>query len=128
MAEIDEYAISEFTCGYCCEFACALHDLTGWPIYAEFSDHTNEDLIHAWVQTPNGRAVDINGVHSGSWARTKFSGSAPMEIRHVSREDAEGKFAQAHEYREWAASIIGSDPKRFQLNELNINERQGMGL
>jgi hypothetical protein len=45
--------------------ALALHDLAGWPIYAEVADDGR--IIHACAAHA-GKAVDISGVHPKNFA------------------------------------------------------------
>lgn len=69
---IDEFVITEFTCGACYQLAQQIHLLTRWPIYAEiiYEKDQSEDFLHAWVVNNEGYAVDINGIHSNGWAKT----------------------------------------------------------
>lgn len=54
--------VERFTCGDCHLLARAIHELTGWPICA-FDAFDGPD-IHAFVRTPSGKYLDIEGVHA----------------------------------------------------------------
>jgi hypothetical protein len=60
---------SLFTCGYCAEFAFALHQYTGWPLGA-FKEIEKEDedeyysLIHAFCYHPSGHIADVRGIRT----------------------------------------------------------------
>jgi hypothetical protein len=113
-AAVDEYAIVEFTCGACGYLAAVLHDITGWPIFAEYEKHPYEgDIAHIWVVDPSGRAVDINGIHQGDRARTRYSDPDPGRIAPISRADAVGNTDEG--YQKWARDIVGSNPAYFGL-------------
>jgi hypothetical protein len=51
-----------FMQGSCYQLAKALHDITGWPMYA-YWDGAEYD-IHVFVETPTGTYLDINGEHT----------------------------------------------------------------
>jgi hypothetical protein len=56
-----------FTSGFCHVFALALHRRTGWPIHAllwpvtDKGDHKHAG--HLAVETPDGRFLDVEGLH-----------------------------------------------------------------
>lgn len=58
---IDAAAHAAFSSGQCHALAVALHDQTGWPLRAIEDDDT--DIVHVYVETPDGAALDIAGVH-----------------------------------------------------------------
>ena len=68
----------DFTEAACGSLALVLHDLTGWPIYAEFERGSEADgsdvkndasmIRHVWVTTPTGKAFDIHGTHDSNFA------------------------------------------------------------
>lgn len=62
MTEIRPADINRFTCGDCHIFARALNKLTGWPLHGFINDDGEPD-VHAFVVRPDGKAVDIEGVH-----------------------------------------------------------------
>ncbi|MFE2832197.1 hypothetical protein ACFXI6_14285 [Streptomyces mirabilis] len=55
-------AFEAFTRGACAGLAIALHDATGWPIIE--IGHCDGLPLHFMVRHPDGRLVDIRGVHS----------------------------------------------------------------
>lgn len=111
-AIIDENAVVEFTTGACGYLAVALHDLTGWPIYAEYDPPPHDDYVaHMWVENPDGCAVDIGGIHSGAWATTKYSEPMPGKILQVDRATALGN--ADNDYMEWARDIVECNPDHF---------------
>ena len=111
-AVVDDHAIVEFTTGACGYLAVVLHDLTGWPLRVEYEHPPSEgDVAHIWVVNDDGKAVDINGVHSGSWAKTKYSGPIPGRISVISRAGALGR--EDPGYMEWAKELIEVNPGHF---------------
>lgn len=56
--------VRRFTEGDCHYLARALQKLTGWPIYAFDSNYHDEGDLHAFVKTPDGRILDIEGLHT----------------------------------------------------------------
>lgn len=58
---ITDRDISRFTEGDCHIFAAALEKLTGWPLHCFTYQGAPSD--HAFVVRPDGKAVDIEGVH-----------------------------------------------------------------
>jgi hypothetical protein len=63
--EINAFTVTEFTTGYCLEFAVALQERIGGVVQA----HTRpNDFLHAWVLRGDGRALDVRGVHPGEVA------------------------------------------------------------
>jgi hypothetical protein len=114
MADIDEHAIVEFTTGGCGYLAVVLHDLTGWQLWAEYEKAPHGgDIAHIWALNDDGFAVDINGVHEGRWAKTKYSDPEPGWIAMVDRAFV----LERHdaEYSEWAAEIVAENPEHFGL-------------
>lgn len=61
----------DFTAGECHLLARAIHRKTGWPVCAfidrGFFDH------HAFVRMPDGRYLDVEGVHSERELRKRWS-------------------------------------------------------
>jgi hypothetical protein len=109
---IDENAVVEFTTAGCGYLAVALHDITGWPLYAEYEIHRPDDVTHIWVLNDEGLAVDINGVHGNRWARTKYSGVEPGPISPVGRAEAIGS---DDDFLAWARELITAFPEHFGL-------------
>jgi hypothetical protein len=58
---IDDDAVRAFTQGQCHALALALHERTGWPIRQLENDEG--EPFHLYVETPDGRALDITGAH-----------------------------------------------------------------
>lgn len=111
---IDEFVITEFTCGACYQLAQQIHLLTGWPIFAEiiYEDEESKDFLHAWVVNNEGFAVDINGIHSNGWAKTKFSKEKPEgEIVGYLTNETFGCYSQ------WAKEIVHSFPEYFGITD-----------
>ena len=109
---IDQHARTEFTCGLCEVLAYALHKKTGWPIYVEEHNGHHE---HSWVMNPQGKAVDINGVHPSNYARTEYSKDGTV------REATDEVLAQyakkppAKDALAWANKLIAKHPAHFGL-------------
>jgi hypothetical protein len=117
---LDYHTRTEFICGGCYDLAQQIHLLTGWKIYAEieFSDCKEdgaEHFIHAWVVNDEGNAVDISGVHSGNWAKTKFSEDKPKGI--IIEYPADNSFGY---YSQWAKHITETMPNHFGIKECLI--------
>jgi hypothetical protein len=110
-ADIDAHAITEFTTGACGYLAVALHDVTGWSIMAELE--RDDEIAHIWVVNDHGDAVDINGVHDGGWAATKYSGAAPGRIASLPREEAIGPARP--DFVEWAEALVRDNVEHFGL-------------
>lgn len=58
---IDADAVHAFTSGQCHALALALHERTGWPL--RWLEDDEGDPLHCFVETPEGKALDIAGVH-----------------------------------------------------------------
>jgi hypothetical protein len=113
-AILDYHTRTEFTCGYCCSLAAVLHDLTGWPIRAHVD--ADDEVVHAWVVNEEGRAVDINGIHPGGIAATKYSAiGKAARVRPMDRNDLTSESSAAQEVEEWALELARSHPKHFAL-------------
>lgn len=114
-AVLDAITITEFNCGACGDFAAVLHDLTGWPIKAEF--HPKGDIEHVWVVNPDGRAVDVNGVHQDDLAVTPYSTPARERTAWISRNEASSESRFAVQNRQWAKALLDRYPEMFGLAE-----------
>lgn len=108
----------EFTCGRCAVLAAAIHDRTGWEIFAEFGDETDFDVEHVWVVNDYGRAVDINGVHSSNWAKTPFSDKEPKRIAPFPRNECTSDFPSDRDDFAWANEILDTHPELYSLTML----------
>lgn len=104
---LDKFTRDKFVDGLCCYLAVALHDRTGWPIYAEFE---NDLISHAWVMNNDGLAVDINGIHAGNRAVTYASSSNPGSIKPV---DAARVRRRDDYFEDWANKLIQKYPEHF---------------
>lgn len=70
MFEITDLDIERFTCGDCHIFARAMNRCTGWELQTFYNG--SEPDGHAFVVTPDGRRVDIEGAwtpsaHDKAW-------------------------------------------------------------
>lgn len=117
---IDNFVRTEFTCGSCGYLALALHEVTGWPIMAVFessSPYEEPTIEHVWVVNPQGKAVDVNGVHPTGYAKTKYDGPSsgandvrPLDSDFVRKEMAdEGALA-------WARPLVKNFPEHFGIS------------
>jgi hypothetical protein len=74
-----------FCCGYCPEFALALHQTFNWPIYI-FNEIQEDDddyfgvLIHATVKTPDGRFADVRGIRTEHEIAKNLMGSSWKQV------------------------------------------------
>lgn len=109
-ADLDDHARSEFVCGGCYYLAVALHQITGFPIFAEID---GSEFIHCWVMNPDGNAIDVNGIHKGNWAKTPYSQDLPSGV--VQEYHDEDELAD-DEMFEWAKDLVFSHPEYFNLN------------
>lgn len=110
----DLHARTEFTCGLCAVFAAALHDRMGWDIVAEYENE--EDIAHVWCVNDSGKAVDINGVHPTSWARTPFSEAKPGRIAPYSRSDCDSSSPDTDNEFQWANEIIDAHLELYECD------------
>lgn len=61
-AGIPQSIMEEYSYGYCTRMAIALNKLLGWPITVAYEGTPAEKHIsHAWVESPDGRDLDIAG-------------------------------------------------------------------
>jgi hypothetical protein len=69
--EVDEDVIEAFTTGHCHSFALAMHEKTGWDMYACSYDPGYDTPAHVFIRHPKGKFVDITGfIPKGSrWFR-----------------------------------------------------------
>jgi hypothetical protein len=112
-AVLDEFTITEFNCGACGDFAAVLHDLTGWPIKAEF--HPEGDIEHVWVVNPGGQAVDVNGTHKDDLAVTPYSAPVRGRTAWITRSEASCETLFGAQNRHWAKALLDRYPDMFGL-------------
>jgi hypothetical protein len=62
--------IEVYTEGDCFVLAQAVHEITGWPMCAFSYDNTPD--LHAFVMTPDGKYLDIEGKHTPKQLRKKW--------------------------------------------------------
>lgn len=65
---LDDNALFAFSCGQCHALAAAVHERTGWPVFALARGNGRAEdprvpLDHLYVRTPDGRALDVTGAH-----------------------------------------------------------------
>lgn len=116
---IDNFVRTEFCVGGCYSLALALHRATGWTMWGVYETDNPDTLAHAWVVRPDGRAVDINGVHSGGVAKVKYdqhSDRFGAPIRHNPPQKIIPDESEANpEYLEWAETLIAAHPDHFGI-------------
>jgi hypothetical protein len=68
-----------FTCGACHQLAFAIHEATGWPVCAFWGVYKGKyDYdVHAFVRTPRGTFLDIDGEH------TRYGMCKKWHSRHI---------------------------------------------
>ncbi len=62
--QITGHDIEAFTEGSCYQLALAVQEVTRWPVYAFWDRDSRDYDLHAFVKTPRGTFLDINGEHS----------------------------------------------------------------
>ncbi len=80
---INETALHVFTLGGCDALAIAIHDKTGWPIIAITDAHNvygdragGGSAMHWMVKHPNGKFLDIDGIHDPEAIVEQYDGYA----------------------------------------------------
>ena len=113
---IDDFVKTEFTCGGCYDLAYVLREITGWDIYVELDGN---DILHAWVKNEDGCAVDINGVHSGNWAKTGYHDDMPKGRieKYDNPNDGLGNFG------DWAKEIVKEFPEHFGVQDFKLKKK-----
>jgi hypothetical protein len=56
--------VKTFMHGWCHILAHEIHESTGWPMHAFFSEDSLDPLIHAFIVTPMGEMLDVRGVQT----------------------------------------------------------------
>jgi hypothetical protein len=94
---LDENARKALTTGHCAAFALEIHKKTGWPVVGIFEKgiwdgDSPEDInvaynqyddiafIHSMVRTPDGRLLDIEGMHTDDEYRASARNSHHSEV------------------------------------------------
>jgi hypothetical protein len=96
---LDGYAQRAFKYGACGALAIAIHDSTGWPIYAVTDSHNvfedgqagGGSALHWVVRRPDGALIDVDGVHTADELADEYSGEADdgeAAVGRSSRADA----------------------------------------
>lgn len=69
---IEQDVIDRYTNGWCARLALAIEKLTNWPIHVVYEEvpaslegRYRTDWFHAFVQTPDGRFLDIEALWDG---------------------------------------------------------------
>lgn len=80
---IDDAAHAAFSSGQCHALALTVHEQTGWPLRAIEDD--DADIVHVYIETPDGRALDIAGVHANrdEYVASWGSYDEPVDREHV---------------------------------------------
>jgi len=97
-------AAAVFQGGDCGTFAYALHQRTGWQAMASEN--------HVWLVNPDGKAVDINGVHETDMIRLPGDEGLTVHPHRISERDVQDRDNLA-----WANQIIANHPSRFGIAE-----------
>jgi hypothetical protein len=92
-----------FKGGDCGTFAFALHQKTGWKAMA--SDN------HVWLINPDGKAVDVMGVHSGATAHLEGDENLTVKPYRLSARDVTDR-----DNLIWATQLIEKNPQRFGID------------
>lgn len=79
--KITLYDVERFTYGSCYQLAEAIHDATGWPMYAFWDEYFRDYDIHAFVKTPRGTFLDVTGEHTRYRMLRKWQGRHIRRIR-----------------------------------------------
>lgn len=115
------HARSEFTCGLCGVFAAALHDKTGWKIFAEYENEILIDIVHIWVVNESDQAVDINGTHRTNFAATPFT-DLKQKNRYIlpfARDQCMND--NCHVEYQWATEIISEFSSLYGIENATIS-------
>ena len=117
---IDEFIKHTFTAGECGTLALVLHQLTKWPLFLD-ADRVSKngqvapgDIGHVWVCSPEGKAVDILGVHPSNYANTAYT-LKPGIVMPVKSAQLHKIFNRPH-YLAWARKIVEYFPNHFGVS------------
>ncbi len=73
-----------FTEGACYRLALAIHDTTGWPVCAFWDERERDYDIHAFVKTPRGTYLDIEGEHTRKEMLDRWKGGTSIrQVRNL---------------------------------------------
>lgn len=87
--EINRSDIIRFTFGSCYQLAEAIHDVTGWPLYAFWDEFFEDYDTHAFVKTPRGTFMDVYGEH------TRYKMLIQWEAKHIRKVNS------SYDLRRW---------------------------
>ena len=84
-----EEIVKQATGGCCHDFAFALSRRTGWKVAGlwrdaiidKFTLNPNPAFLHAFCLTPDGRAIDVEGVHSIDGVKKLYAGKDARPLR-----------------------------------------------
>lgn len=71
-----------FTQGACHWLAIAINEMSGWPVCAFWRAEDYD--IHAFVETPRGTYLDVEGEHSAEWFLDRWDALKIREVHNVS--------------------------------------------
>lgn len=109
---ITDYDERMFTRGGCLVLAEMISEQTGWPICAlNTEDEPDEPDIHAFVQTPDGHYLDIEGKHTADEMMGRWSVWNPVGIAEYYPEDFQDDWIQrgkqwSREYEQRGEEIL----------------------
>lgn len=134
---IPGHIISRYVHGSCRTFALALHDQTGWPLVV-VTDYDPDDptssgtqrrragwiapalmspmAMHAYVQHPSGKLLDVEGLHDPAAAVEEYDAhadSGAAVLRYAAEADLrderdEAEDADMSEVAAYAAQVLAS--------------------
>ena len=111
-----------FCRGYCAEFAIALHEKTGWPLYVfneirhdPDMDEDYESFVHYVVKTPSGKYADVRGLRTEKQIAANLLDieGKPLtryKLRKTTAEDAEAETFLEDSAMEMAEEYIDKHP------------------
>lgn len=103
---------SLFTRGGCLVLAELLNEQTGWPIYSlNTSEYPDEPDLHAFVRTPDGQYLDIEGKHTRDEMLARWAPWQPFQLAEYDPEDFDETWTQrgepwAKEYEQRGAELV----------------------
>lgn len=127
-----------FSQGYCAEFAIALHELTGYPIfsfdeilYDDFMEEKYPQFLHYAVKHPSGKYLDVKGLRTEkeiinnliSYNNTPVD-PEKITVQAKSLEDVESEVSLEDEALELAREYISKNKKKFKAIKKASSEKQ----